>query len=205
MLTIDKAKPQRQIPSCKDITANPHYFDLLYAYFQQNCSILSDKTKLIPKKLINFSTIGKDLGLTRQTISKKFQNLKEIGLIEPREGSNGDYILPTLEKDKASLLPQDTLRIMINALSPNSISVYVYLLKRFIANSEKPFEFSLSSIKGFIGIANASKGNNYIITDILAVLKKLGLISYTCEKLRNDDGTIITRYILISMTNYIAE
>lgn len=203
MLTIDKSKPQRQIPSSKDITANPQYFDLLYAYFQQNCTILSDKTKLIPKKLINFSGIGAALGISRQTVSKKFQNLKEMGLIQEREGSKGDYVLPTLDKNKASLLPQETIRIIVNALSPNSISVYVYLLKRFIANKEQPFEFTLGSVKDFIGIANTTKGNNYIITDILTVLNKLGLVSTILETFRNEDGTIVSRYILQSATNSI--
>lgn len=79
--------------------------------------------------------------LSRQTISTKFKNLKELGLI--REINNETYEIITLEKDIASLVPHSTLKLINDTLSDNSISTYVYLLNCYYANDCKPFQFTL--------------------------------------------------------------
>lgn len=60
-----------------------------------------------------------------------------MGLI--REVDNETYELITLEKDIASLVPHNTLKLIADTLSDNSISTYIYLFNRYYANECKPF------------------------------------------------------------------
>ena len=70
--------------------------------------------------------------MSRQTASKKFQNLIALGLL--KENELGVYNLELLPADVAALIPQETLSILVNALNENSISTYIYLLRRWFAN-----------------------------------------------------------------------
>ncbi len=115
--------------------------------------------------------------MSRQTVSTKFKNLKELGLVN--ELANGDYELRILEKELAFLVPYDTLKLITDALSENSVSTYVYLLNRYWANEGKPFQFTLEQIKSHIGICTTTRSNDNVITNILFVLEKIGLIKYS--------------------------
>ena len=79
--------------------------------------------------------------LSRQTISTKFKNLKELGLI--REVNSETYEIITLEKNIASLVPYNTLKLITDTLNENSISTYIYLFNCYYANDCKPFQFTL--------------------------------------------------------------
>ena len=72
----------RQVPKTKTICANKKYYDILYAYLQ--CVSVRDEQdgkRYFYKKDINFSKLGEIFDLTRQTISTKFKNLTELGLV----------------------------------------------------------------------------------------------------------------------------
>lgn len=166
----------RQIPKVVKYTANKKYNDLLYGFLQE-ISELNGKERYIPIGKISYIQIAQKLGLTRQTVSKKFKDLLELGLIiEDKE--NGKYILTNLEKKEGALIPFKTLRLLNNALSHNAISTYVYLLNRYIAEEETSYIFTLKQIKSFIGVSVNTTSNNSIVTDILQVLKLIGLIEY---------------------------
>lgn len=77
------------------------------------------------------------------------------------------YILNELDTTVASLVPLETLRKINNALSQHAISLFVYLMNRYIANGKKEFVATMSQMKDFIGVATATSSNNNIITDIL--------------------------------------
>lgn len=53
--------------------------------------------------------------LSRQTISTKFKNLKELGLVV--EASKDTYRLVELSADLASLVPYETLKLIKDTLS----------------------------------------------------------------------------------------
>ena len=74
------------------------------------------------------------------------------------------------------LVPDGTLKVLVSTLKENAISIYVYLLNRYIANGDRKFQFSYSELKNVIGISSASNGNNYIISSILFVLSKIDLL-----------------------------
>ena len=99
--------------------------------------------KGIDKKVVNFVEIGNKFNISRQTASKKFAQLKELDLIKEVEGRNDIYELTILDRDIATLVPYDILRIMTNTLSEKSISTYIYFLNRYYANSCKSFIFTI--------------------------------------------------------------
>ena len=58
-----------------------------------------------------------------------------LGLVILNE-EKSRYELPVLPPDVAMLIENGTLRKMVNTLNENSISVYIYLLGRFLAGKE---------------------------------------------------------------------
>ena len=96
------------------------------------------------------------------------------------------YKLNYLDKSVSSLIPYETLRKLNNSLNHNSISLFVYLLKRYIANGEKEYNVTMAQMKKFIGIAHTTTSNNEIITDILEVLNLLGLVEYEYRQVEQD-------------------
>lgn len=119
------------------------------------------------------------LGMDRRTVKRYVQRLIDMELLEE---TKHNMILKLLEPNAATLVPCITLRQIQNSLHRNSISIYVYLLNRFITNNEKPFYVTHVEMKKYIGISTATASNNIVITDILNTLQKLGLISYVLEQ-----------------------
>ena len=193
----------RQVPKAKNICSNKKYYDILYAYLQ----CISERNKetnkrYFLKKDINFSKLGEVFNLTRQTVSTKFKNLKELGLIV--EQDDGNYELVELSADIAALIPYDTLKILTDTLNENSISAYIYLLNIYYKNKCQPIQFTLDQIKSYIGISTTTRSNNEIITNILYVLQKIGLIEYSLTTFKQDNDSfqnIKTIYQLDSLTN----
>jgi predicted transcriptional regulator len=178
MLTIQT--DSRQVPSIEKYTADKKYHDLLYGVLQEisygeklpgdeNC------TRYVNKNDFTFETLGNRIGLKRATASKYFKNLIELGLIEEIKEEKR-YKLFYLDKSIATLIPFKTLRQINNSLNHNAISIYVYLLKRYIANGEKEFIYTRKQLKSFCGLAVDTNSNDDVINDILQVLELLGLI-----------------------------
>ena len=197
----------RQIPKTKEYCSNKEYYDILYGYLQQQSQWEQKKNnnrRYVDKSLINFSQLGRQLGISRQTASKKFKNLINLGLIIDEPGDK--YYLTHLSADIASLIPNPTLKLITDTLNEYSISVYVYLLMRYIANNEEIFQFKLSDVKKHIGICSTTRSNDEIITNILFVLQKIGLIKYhltTLQQENVDYKDVKTIYQLDYLTNYI--
>lgn len=198
-------KNSRQIPSNEKYTANKNYSDILYGYLQ-HMSVLDETlgVRYIEKKDIKYTKIAEDLGVTRQTISKKFNNLIEEGLLS-FDGSSKRYYLLVLEAELATLLPNDTVRVLCNTLQERCLSVLAYLLKTYVQHGCQPCEVSLEVIKGYVGLSKTNRGsNNEIIRDIFIVLNRLGLIQYKLEKVLDQaTGGYKTKYILEEVNNQV--
>lgn len=68
------------------------------------------------------------------------------------------------------------------------------------------YQFSLSEIKQFLGLCTTTRSNDSIITDILFVLQKIGLIEYKLSAVQQENvdyKDIKTIYEIISVLNYI--
>ena len=180
----------RQIPKTKEICANKKYFDILYAYLQCVSEKDEEGKRYFTKKDINFSKLADQFGLSRQTISTKFKNLKELGLVEE------------IDKNTYKLV-----KLMNDTLNDNTISVYVYLFNLYYANGCKVFQFSLDAVKGFIGLSTSARNNNDIVTNILFVLQKIGLIKYSLTTAKSNDNfdNVKTIYQLEWLTNDIKD
>lgn len=191
----------RQVPKVKEYTADQRYCDYLYGYLQRmSCwDGVIGHPRYIWKKSVNFSKIGKDLGKTRQTIAKKFKMMVEGELPLIRE-LDDRYELIYLQGNLAMLVPDQTLGVLVSALKENTISIYVHLLNRYIANGDRGFKFSYGELKAVVGMGTKSHGNNYIIASILFVLEKLGLLRLK-EKKIFDDGMVSTEHEIVWMTN----
>lgn len=195
----------RQVPKTKEICASKKYYDILYSYLQ----CISQKnekteTRRFSKKEINFTKLGNMFNLSRQTVSTKFKNLKELGLI--KEIDEETYEIITLQKDLASLVPYSTLKLLTDTLNENSISTYIYLFNCYYANDCKPFQFTLEQIKNHIGICASTRSNDDIVTNILFVLEKIGLIKYELTTFKQEHDTfqnVKTIYQLTWLTNSI--
>lgn len=182
----------RQIPNSKDIISNAKYCDLLYGYLQ-NISYRDpqkNNCRYIQKKDIKFVDIANDLNMSRQTVSKKFKSMLEgekdsIPLIRYEEKEKKYYLLD-LERSIATLVQHNTLMIIISCLQQKVLSVYVYLLNRYIASGCNEFRYTLPELKKVVGIGYKSTGNNYIINSYLIALKKLGLLDYRYQMLKEE-------------------
>ena len=190
----------RQIPSVEIYTADKKYDDLLYGVLQEksyNEVVNGVSTRYVDKKDVNFSKLCDEIGLTRQTTSKKFENLITIGLVEEDTGGKKKrYILNELDSSVASLVPYETLRKINHALSQYAISLFVYLLNRYIANKEEGFIATLTQMKAFVGIATTTPNNNVIITDILDILSLIGLVEWGYERL--EDNRVVIKIHRVS-------
>lgn len=183
---MERSKNSRQIPSTRKICADKKFYDILYAYLQCISTREDEKSaRTFEKKEINFTKLAKIFNLSRQTVSAKFKNLKELGLI--REVDDQHYEIITLDNEIALLIPYPVLKLITDTLSENSVSVYVYLFNRYYANNDNSYQFTLEQIKKHIGICTTTRSNDEIITNILFVLQKLGLIKYSLRALKQEN------------------
>lgn len=193
----------RQIPSNKELTSNKKYSDIFYGYLQQKSHLDKESgLRFLWKKDVKYTEIARDLDLTRQTASKRFNNLIEQGLIYYDE-LNKRYIIKKLESELAALLPCDTVRILCVNLKERSLSVLAYLIKTYYQHGEEPCEVNFDVIKEQIGLNIDNRGsNNQIVKDIFILLKQLQLIDYVYEN-RFDEktGGFKTKYILTNVNN----
>lgn len=180
-LSLTIQKNSRQIPDVVEYTADKKYSDLLYSVLQE-MSVMDPENgiRYIEKKELNYSALSGRVGVTRQIVSKRVNNLIDLGLIE-FDIKKKKYKLNYLDKSVCSLIPCDTLSVLNNTLSENCISIYVYLLNRFIANQEGTYLVTMAQMKRFIGIAANTTSNNNVIKDILQVLSLIGLVEWTYE------------------------
>ena len=67
-----------------------------------------------------------------------------------------------------------------------------------------PFQFTLEQIKNHIGICSTTRSNDDIVTNILFVLEKIGLIKYSLTTMKQESDTfqnVKTIYQLDWLTN----
>ena len=125
------------------------------------------------------------------------------------DDKNSDtYELVTLDNNVAWLIQSELLQLMIDSLSQNTVSTYVYLFNRFYANGNKPFQFTIEQIKNHIGISTTTRSNDEIVSNILFVLQKLGVIKYTLTTVKQDSDSfnnVKTIHQLDWITNDIAK
>ena len=192
-------KNSRQIPKKDVIVKDKNYYDLVYSWFQTE-SDYDDENKMryVPKQKVNYVQMGVQLGMDRRTVSRYVKRLIEMDLLEEQVDK---MVLKVLEPSVATLVPFPTLRQIQNSLHRNSVSIYVYLLNRFIGNDEQSFYVTHAEMKRYIGISTATASNNIVITDILNTLASLGLVVYVLEQ----TAEMRTNFRIDRVTNVISD
>lgn len=185
----------RQIPNSKDVTANKDYFDQLYSVLQEmshlEVTMNGDHIRYLDKKEMNATKLGEKIKASRQTTANRIKKLEALKLLE-FDAENNRYILTYLERSLCTLVPQETLRKMNNALSRYSVSLFVYFMNRYIAAGETEFLVTMAQMKDYIGIATSTSSNNVIVSDIMEILQKIGLIKYEYRKEEDKTHIYIT-------------
>lgn len=195
----------RQIPSNERYTANKKYSDLVYGYLQQKSTLdEANGIRFLMKKEIKYTQMAEDLGLSRQTASRKFNDLIAEDLVYYDE-DNKRYVLTKLEADLAALLPCDTVRVLCVNLKERSLSTLAYLLKSYFQHGQTSYEINLDILKAHVGLSVDNRGrNNQTIKDILLLLKKLGFIEYHIDRDFNaESGGFKTKYIIDKVDNRV--
>ena len=196
---MDIQKNSRQVPRAKTIMRDKNYFDLVYAWFQ--CQSDKDnefKERIISVKKATYTAIAKDCNIDRRSAAKYVRRLVELGLLKKDE-SGDNYFLTLLPKDAATLVPFPTLRQLVNSLNRNSVSLYTYLLNKYMACEEKAFQETYFNLKSQIGLSVKTKSNNIIIRDILDILQRLGLLTFELRQVEVDKIILLIK----SVTNVL--
>jgi DNA-binding XRE family transcriptional regulator len=134
----------------------------------------SEKITYVKRGDINKTKIAETLGVSRPTLNKKFEYLKDRGyLIEDNEG----YQILTREICYLDI-PVETLWYLQDTLKEEVIKTYIYLGVRY--NYKKDYQFTLEEIGAHCGISLAGHyERNYTkLNNILAILKDCGLIDF---------------------------
>ena len=203
----------RQMPKTREYMSHKGYSDNIYGYLVgiSHWDGIKDQPRYLYKNQMNYSAIAKELGLSRQTVSKKIR--KMIKGEEPKKGQTQEEFLPLIEYDEkeqiykiipfesnlAFLVNNDTLLVMVSLLRDHVISAYIYLYNRYYANHCQKYQFTYPQLKEWIGVGSKSRGNNSTITAILFGLSKLGLLKYQIE------STDHNRAYVLWMTNQIKD
>ena len=186
------------MPSTSSVAREKDYCDLLYAWLQCNSDRvnMNESARRIHKSKIKWTAIEKDFTrvlvdgsiekvMSRKTIAKYFKHLEDRGFIQFNDVDDY-YYLTVLDSSEANLIEYNTLSKLLNVMQRNSINIYVYLFNRFYANGNKPFQFTIEQIKNHIGISTTTRSNDEIVSNILFILQKLGIIKYSLTTLKQE-------------------
>lgn len=166
---------KRVIPRGKEFMEDKKVCDLTYSKLQiESYWKEGEPHRYIYKNKINLSQWERELGISRQTLKKRIDYLKEAGLIKEK----GEiYMLEYLEEYKI-YIPEKTLRILTNSMKKDTVKIYAYLggwYKYKKSNRQGNYNFTKEELIDNIGL---KKGNTTLekVNDILFILNKLGLI-----------------------------
>lgn len=135
--------------------------------------------RVIPK--VDFlDSMKKTLKLTKYKSKIIIETFLELGILT--EDKDNYYLSPRKTSFLKLLVP--TAKYCLDALSPLSFKVYCFLLNKYNINQfykhQTNYFFSKKEILESLGYSDSGK-NYTMISEILATLSKIGLISYNTE------------------------
>lgn len=156
------------------------YSDIVYGYLQSisEWDQIQGHPRYIKKKNLVFSRIAKAVALTRQTVSNRFKNFIDLGLVM-EDKQNERYLLTIIDPKKGDLIPAGTLDVLVYATNENVISTFNYLLYRWRAclkSGEIKFVVTYEQLKANLGMSTRTRSNDNAIYSILFILKRIGLL-----------------------------
>ena len=166
--------------------------DRIYGYLQLNSykgkDVNGKEIYFVYKGEHNNTTIGKKLKIHRSTVSRKIDNLIEVGYLEESEVLNkkGDELVPCYIIKKIDLAYQkidiQTLRLLVYATQDYVIKIYVYLLNAIYKNPHYEFTYK-ELMTECLGLKSTHNVRDYdIIKSCLELLIRLKLLKLTNKK-----------------------
>lgn len=160
---------------------NLKYGDVIYAWLLIH-SVYSESTDcfFVNKKVCAFTNIAKDIGRSRQTVSKRIKELLKIGMIK-EDMENGGYLIPTFinfQRIDCEVIYKLIFLSSTDSQKEELIKTFVWLRRRFLDDNKKISYTDL--IKAF----GHSRGNEETYDrykDILTTLQDAGLIKFRTD------------------------
>ena len=210
---IDKNK--RRIPTGEGVMEDKKFNDLVYAYLQSISYRDPEKEdRFLFSNQLNYTKIAKELRMNLKTLKSKIKYLFDMGYIVEKKGTSSTiYRLPNL-KDYYFLIPNETLKYLVDTSNENVIMVYSYLGQLKNGMKDRAY-FTKSKLLILLGYKTKTRqkdeyGNPIYrasthsrdwerINNILNLLeKKLKLITTTEQKEYIDGNTISKFYFDIT-------
>lgn len=182
------------------VTANQElkdmaYGDSVYAWLLLHSHYdKEEQHNYIYRKDFTFEQIGKDIGRTRQTVSKRFKELLELNQKDDRRGrtyfiiDEGKYLIMPCFRDFQQLDSETILnlfRLGSKTRREELIKTYAWLLKKW-SNKEKDISYT-----EMIDTFGHSRGNEETYNrykDILTTLQGAGLIKFRTTLVTGTNG-----------------
>ncbi len=165
---------KKRIPLDEVFIKDKKVSDLVYCKMQVESKFIGKgEPRMLEVKMINKSKWAQELGLSRPTLDTKIKYLKKVKLIVDK----GDYLeLPEFGK-RYFLIPDDTLRFLVNTANADVIKVYSHLGGLWAMNKTGA-SFTQRQLLEVLGQAANKDTNHKKIRDILDCLENNGLISF---------------------------
>ena len=137
------------------------------------------------REFLNY--LHEHLGLSRYKCKTILEAYIVAGLVE--EDKDGYLFIPA---DRYIVLDKETAKYCISALSQMAFTIYVYLLDKYQLhckyNQQENWYFSIASICKALGYSFNQVNTRMQISNCLAVLKEIGLVEYSDERVTRYDG-----------------
>lgn len=171
------------------------YGDAIYAWLLLHSHYdVGEDHNYIYKKDFTYEMIGKDIGRSRQTVSKRFKELLALCNKEERAGRKdlivdmGKYYILPCFRDFQKLDSETVLnlfRLCGKSRREELIKTYAWLLKK---NSKKEKEISFEDMINAFGHSKGNEQTYNRYKDILTTLQGAGLIKFRTSLLRTEKG-----------------
>lgn len=202
---------KRRIPlerkfMCKKIN------DILYGYLQSIATFNPNTNTLYVKKDdVSFAELEEvfDGKFKRRTLVNHMRNLISYGFVkeDTMMDTYGDeikvYALPYNKESLYKLIPLDTLKFLVDTVTPSVVATYVYLLNKWEWKGKNYIFTSEELIKNCLGIKSVSNSRDYErINNVLDCLYNNGLIDFEKFYTTKDNITISKKRLINVSKNY---
>lgn len=171
--------------------------DLVYGKMQVESKFIGKgEPRMLETKKINKKKWAEELGISRPTLDTKIKYLKKVKLIVDK----GEHLeLPEFGK-RYFLIPDDTLRFLVNTTNGDVIKVYSHLGALW---AMKGYEagFTQNQLLEMLGYSKTSAASHKKIRDILDCLENNGLISTIVKEVGVNKVQFLVKFSNTHKTN----
>lgn len=182
---------KRRIPVDSKFIGDKKVSDLVYGKFQTESSFnRKGESRIMDNIKLNKSKWAKELGISRPTLDTKIKYLKKVKLVVDK----GEYFeIPEFGR-RYFLIPEATLRFLVNTGNSDVIKIYAHL--GALWNYNKEVSFTQRQLLRVLGYAENKDSNHKKIEDILCSLVNNGLIKFTTRQIGQNKVRFLTEFSL---------